>query len=230
MTPEALQDRNREREFRVDTNSASPTDLIPLLTVVSIIVLAAIIPVRYWPAHGCLFVFVFILHSCYRVPLRWLGRRLGLFLPVIAVFAASVSLLNGIRSGGELSASIFVRSAISFFALLWLIRAVPFVRLTNALAYLGVPVMFVSMLQMMQRYFGILWDEQRRMRDARRARSFVPVSRTAEWIGLAQMLGMLLIRALTRAERVHLAMQARGWDGRRPPLGSIHPRQPSDES
>ena len=52
------------------------------------------------------------------------------------------------------------------------------------------------------------------MRTARKARSFRKLSLWEQWRLAAQMLGRLLIRALDRAERVHGAMLARGWDGR----------------
>ena len=52
-----------------------------------------------------------------------------------------------------------------------------------------------------------------KMRSARRARNFGGAGLRYRWATAAQLLGMLLIRAMERAERVHGAMCARGWDG-----------------
>ncbi|MCH8829637.1 MAG: energy-coupling factor transporter transmembrane protein EcfT, partial [Planctomycetes bacterium] len=72
---------------------------------------------------------------------------------------------------------------------------------------------FVAMLSFMYRYFYVLWDELDKMRIARRARSFGDGRLWFRWTTSAQMIGMLLLRALDRADRVHGAMCARGWDG-----------------
>jgi cobalt/nickel transport system permease protein len=58
-----------------------------------------------------------------------------------------------------------------------------------------------------------LWDELRRLRSARDARDFGGGSTVREWTINAQLIGMLLLRAMERAERTHRAMLARGWDG-----------------
>jgi cobalt/nickel transport system permease protein len=66
----------------------------------------------------------------------------------------------------------------------------------------------------MYRYIFVLWDELDKMRVARRARSFGQTGLWFRWKTSAQLIGMLMIRAMSRAERVHGAMCARGWDGR----------------
>jgi len=55
-------------------------------------------------------------------------------------------------------------------------------------------------------------DELGRMAQARRARSFRRTGRL-DWGLLTGLIGVLLLRALERGERVHAAMVARGWDG-----------------
>ena len=89
----------------------------------------------------------------------------------------------------------------------------PFDQLLVTLRRLWVPAIIVAMLSFMYRYIFVLWDELDKMRVARRARSFGGVSLWHRWTSAAQLLGMLLIRAMERAERVHGAMCARGWDG-----------------
>ena len=127
-----------------------------IVFTLSVIFISAVIPVTHWPAHAMLLVIVFVLQTLARIPLSFLARRMSLFLPVVSVFALSIPVTNGFQTGLETAASIFVRSTVSFFVLLWLVRAVPFPQLTAALVACGIPVIFVSMLQMMHRYFGIL--------------------------------------------------------------------------
>ena len=69
------------------------------------------------------------------------------------------------------------------------------------------------MLGFMYRYVFILWDELRRLRNARDARDFGGGSCWRRWSTGAEMIGLLLLRAMERAERTHRAMLARGWDG-----------------
>jgi len=52
------------------------------------------------------------------------------------------------------------------------------------------------------------------MRTARQARTFGSPGLAFRWRIATQLIGMLLVRAMSRAERVHGAMCARGWDGR----------------
>ena len=64
----------------------------------------------------------------------------------------------------------------------------------------------------MYRYIFLLWEELASLRNARDARDFGQSWRQ-RWVMNAQMIGLLLLRAMERAERSHQAMLARGWDG-----------------
>jgi cobalt/nickel transport system permease protein len=89
----------------------------------------------------------------------------------------------------------------------------PFAQLLVTLRRLRVPAVFVAILAFMYRYVFVIWDELDRLRTARKARSMGRTSLLFRWKSLAAMLGMLLIRSLTRAERIHGAMVSRGWTG-----------------
>ena len=64
----------------------------------------------------------------------------------------------------------------------------------------------------MDRYIYVLTDELDRMRKARTARTFRGSGRL-DYAILTSLLGVLLLRAWERGDRVHAAMAARGWDG-----------------
>jgi cobalt/nickel transport system permease protein len=110
--------------------------------------------------------------------------------------------------------AIVFRSLLAFLALIWLVNVMPFDQLLFTLRRLWVPEILIAMLAFMYRYVFVLWDELDRMRVARRARTFGDGALWLRWKASAQLIGMLLIRAMERAERVHGAMCARGWDGR----------------
>ena len=88
-----------------------------------------------------------------------------------------------------------------------------------ALRWFRVPGLLVAVMEMMYRYVFLLGAEARRMLAARRSRSAAlagirpggSVSWRANVTG--QMAGSLFVRTLNRAERVHMAMVARGYDG-----------------
>jgi cobalt/nickel transport system permease protein len=64
----------------------------------------------------------------------------------------------------------------------------------------------------MDRYRHVLLEELERMATARRARTFDRRS-ALSWVLLTGLIGMLFLRTIERAERVHGAMVARGWQG-----------------
>lgn len=92
------------------------------------------------------------------------------------------------------------------------------VRLGRALAGLGAPLRFVHLFLFVVRYVALFDAELRRLREAMRARGFVARSGRHGWRTFGNLAGMLLVRALDRAERVDEAMRCRGFAGRLPLL------------
>ena len=94
-----------------------------------------------------------------------------------------------------------------------LIVTTPFPAILTALARLRLPSTLVSILAFMYRYLFVLLDELARMRRAKLSRTFQSHWRT-ELVLVAQLAGLLFVRAFERAERVYAAKHARGWNGR----------------
>lgn len=88
--------------------------------------------------------------------------------------------------------------------------------LGRALAGLGLPEPLVRLFIATARYIGVIGAEARRLRDAMRARGFRPRSNLHTWRSYGYLVGMLLVRALDRADRVEDAMRLRGFTGRYP--------------
>jgi cobalt/nickel transport system permease protein len=172
------------------------------------------IPPEHWPAHGALLCVLFAAMSLACMPFRFVARRLGGFLAVAIFFAISVPLSQGFRGGWVIFAGILFRATESFLAGLWLVNVIPFDQLLATLSRCGVPNVLIAILAFMYRFLFVLWDELERMRIARQARTFQRGGFLFRWQTGTHLIGMLLIRALSRSERVYGAMCARGWDGR----------------
>jgi cobalt/nickel transport system permease protein len=82
----------------------------------------------------------------------------------------------------------------------------------GGLTYLRLPGSMVETIALSLRYFYLLREESQRMLRARQARS---AGRRGPWLWRLRthgsFLGNLLLRSLSRSERVFLAMQARGY-------------------
>jgi cobalt/nickel transport system permease protein len=186
---------------------------LKIVLTLAVILAVALVPISAWPVQGCLGCLIFAAHSVAGIPLAYLLRRLMLFLPFVLCIAVAVPMSNGFSSGWDVAATVVMRSVLSFLAGLWLVNVTPFGSLLAGLRGLGMPRVFASMLAFMYRYVFVLFEELARMRTAQRARSFGPRPLWQEWKCTGYLLGGLLIRALTRAERIHDAMCARGWRG-----------------
>ena len=184
-----------------------------VLLALSAILIASVIPFEHWPALGLLLVTVFAGLSLTDVSIGYLIRRVTLLIPMMLAFGISVPLTQSkAEAGWSWTIALWLRCLVSFLSGLWLIRVLPFTELLPALIRWKVPKVLVAMLAFMYRYIFLLWEELASLRNARDARDFGQSWRQ-RWVMNAQMIGLLLLRAMERAERSHQAMLARGWDG-----------------
>ena len=142
--------------------------------------------------------------------LRWAG-----FLVLVGFLAVMIAPGLPDRSRHGLAAvilTILAKNSLAFLAMLLLAAVTPWRLLIRAMHRLGVPRVLVATLLFMERYLHVLADELGRMTTARRARTFRP-GNVLSWTLLTSMIAMLFLRSFERAERVHDAMIARGWDG-----------------
>jgi len=99
-------------------------------------------------------------------------------------------------------------------ALLALVGTLEAPQLGHALHRLGVSEKLVHILMFTVRYLDVLRAEYQRLRLAMKARAFEPRSGLHTWRTYGYLVGMLLVRSLERAERIHQAMKCRGFTGR----------------
>jgi cobalt/nickel transport system permease protein len=115
-------------------------------------------------------------------------------------------------SGGWISCiSILARSALTVGSAVILIASTGFMSVCHALDRLGMPRVFTVQLLFLYRYIFVLTEEAARTARARELRSFGRKGMGINSYG--SIIGHLLIRTWSRAERIHMAMLARGFSG-----------------
>lgn len=199
---------------RIDPRIKLLTTLIFIVTVASF---------DKYSVSGLLpfFAFPLVLILGGRLPARFLLSKLLLVAP----FAVMIGIFNPLLdqqtllqigswniSGGWISfLSILLRFSLTISAALILIATCSFPGICMALEKLGAPRIFSVQLLLLYRYLFVLVEEAIRLVRARALRSF-----NGRGLGIkvyGQMLSHLLLRTLDRAQRIHLAMLCRGFDG-----------------
>jgi len=207
---------------RLDARAKVLVTIAFILSVMSFdrYALAALLPFFLYPA---------VILALGNLPPDYLARKIALVLP----FALAVGLLNplfdrevmvrlgpfGISGGWVSCASIVVRAVLTVGAALLLVCVTGFPEICRALGRLGVPQAFTVQLLFLYRYIFVLAEEGARSSRAREIRSFGGKGRGIASYG--SLAGHLLLRTWMRADRIHMAMLARGF------TGEIHSRKPS---
>ncbi len=144
----------------------------------------------------------------------YFASRLFAFAVPLSLVALTIPLSHGAH-GWEKMAGVLTKGMISFTVVLVLVYTTPFARLLRALRQCGAPQLLVAILAAMHRYLFVLVEELERMRRAQYARTFDCPRRLSPVTvsNGVRAVAMLFVRCSERAERVHAAMLARGFDG-----------------
>lgn len=204
---------------RLDPRAKVFTSLVFLVLVISFgkHEVSALIP---------FFIFPVALIAQGNIPVAYLLRKILLVAPFALLIGVFNPLLDRdplmqlgpfLISGGWVSfASIMLRCLLTVGVALVLIATTGFNSVCMALEKMGVPRIFVVQLLFLYRYLFVLADEASRMVRARALRCFS--GRGMEVKVFGSLAGHLLLRTLDRAQRIHLAMMCRGFDGTIPIL------------
>ena len=197
----------------MQTETAAPTLLhgataaLKLPVALVLIVVVALLPRRpdlvyAWPA--ALVLGLFFLG---RVSLMFALKRL-LILEFFILSLGLLALLN--PAGRPVFLSAFIKSNLCVMIMIVLAWTTPFPDLIGVLRQWRLPPVMLSTLALMHRYLPVLVAESGRMQRARASRTFSPRRRLA-WKNVSEIIGQLFVRGTERAERIYLAMCARGW-------------------
>jgi cobalt/nickel transport system permease protein len=186
-----------------------------LIAALAFILIVIATPIGWWTALGSEGLFLAFIVGVAGIPPRELGRRWLAFFVLVGFLTLMVAPASPARARfGFLAVALTIlfKNSLALFTMLVLSGTTPFHRLLAAMRKMGVPAILVATLQFMERYRHVLITELDRMATARRARVFHRRDSLA-WSLLTGLIGQLFLRTFERAERVHGAMLARGWDG-----------------
>ena len=142
-----------------------------------------------------------------RMPLVYAVRRLF----VAEFFILGIAFLALVAPASTpIFLSTLLKSNLCVFTMLLLTWTTPFQDVLQELRRLRFPPVMLTTLALMYRYLPVLAEESRRMSRARASRTFSR-RRFAAWQNLSLIIGQLFVRSADRAERIYLAMCARGW-------------------
>ncbi|HWF07077.1 MAG TPA: energy-coupling factor transporter transmembrane component T [Bryobacteraceae bacterium] len=164
-------------------------------------------PIAVWPLFSALLV-VAILAA--RLPVFALLKTAAAVLP----FALCFAIVTAIAGDRRLAAQLVLRSYLSALAALWLVATTPVPELIAGLEWLRAPRFLLQVMQFLYRYLIVLMEEAAVMAQARAARA--GTLRALHFRQAAGAAGVLFARSYSRAEAIHRAMLARGFDGRLP--------------
>ena len=160
------------------------------------------------------------------LPLKEVARRLTvinvfnilLFLVLPFTFEGAPAFLLGplacTREGLLLAARISIKSNAILMVFIALIATMSIATLGHALNRLHMPQKIVYLMLIAYRYVFVLEQEYQRLSTAIRVRGFVPGTNMHTYKTYAYLFGMLLVRALERADRVYQSMLCRGFKGK----------------
>ena len=199
---------------RLDPRAKVLTTVIFIICVVSFgrYEISAMLPFLIYPV---------VLMTVGDLPGGYLLRKILIVIP----FALVIGIFNPVFDrqvimqfgtfeiwGGWISCiSILMRALLTTSVALILIAVTGFPATCEALEKLGMPKVFAVQLLFLYRYIFVLTDESVRTSRARQLRTF-----GRQGLGIRQfgaIIGHLLLRTWSRAERIHMAMLARGFSG-----------------
>ncbi|HLK50672.1 MAG TPA: energy-coupling factor transporter transmembrane component T [Bryobacteraceae bacterium] len=147
-----------------------------------------------------------------RLPLWAVIERAALVLPFSLVFAI-ISWAAGDPARGL---SLLAKSYLSALAVLLVVATTPLPSLLSGLEQAGVPRFLLLVGQFLYRYLFVIVEEAQCMRAAAAARAGSArawLAGTARFGAAAGALAVLFARSYGRAEHIHRAMLARGFQG-----------------
>lgn len=192
------------------------------LIVLLLFVLFVISVNKYDITAGIIYaVFPVMLITAGRLPILPILKRLALISPFVLVMAGANPLLDTapyiridtivISSGMVSGIVILIKSLVTISAVLAFTLCVPFYRICEVLRDFRTPNVFVTQLVLLYRYSFLLVEEAMAMQKARNLRSFGKKGK--DLFTTAKLIGSLLLRTNSKAERIYRGMIARGFNG-----------------
>jgi cobalt/nickel transport system permease protein len=161
-----------------------------------------------------------------RVPMAFALRRVLAMSPFVLMLCLASPWYDSSRhlveigsrrfeiSGGVLTAvSIAMKFVLGLLALTAMACVTPFALLLEAMRRLHVPRLLAMQLGFVYRYVFVLSDEAMRIRRGRDFRGAANAPALRRLAAVGGIVGALFVRTLERSDRIHAAMNARGYRG-----------------
>ncbi len=154
-----------------------------------------------------------------RLPLGGVLARAAVVLP----FSATFAVINWLAGDAQRAVSLVAKSYLSAMAVLLVVATTPLERFVRSMEALGAPRLIALVIQFLYRYLFVVSEQAQHMRVAAACRA---PERRLRFRAAAGAVGVLFARSYARAEGIHRAMLARGFEGRFPAVALARPRWP----
>jgi cobalt/nickel transport system permease protein len=192
-----------------------------LIGLAGVTLVAVSTPLSAWPAYAACALALATVAVLGRVPVRTLWSRAKVVLPLVLFVAVFVPFVREgepvdlgpvtvSREGLETFATVGAKAILGTLSAVLLGATTSFPDVLHALERLKAPKLLVLIAAFMYRYLFTIVDEVQRMRAALAARGYAP-RHALQAAAIGRVATALFLRTYERAERVHLAMLARGW-------------------
>jgi cobalt/nickel transport system permease protein len=190
---------------------------IKIVALLAFLVCVATLPaVDSWATAGfVMFLAAGLLLS--KLPVGGVLLRAGVVLP----FSGTFALISALSGDPARAATVLVKSYLSALAVLLVVGSTPLPELLRGFEKLGAPRMVTLVVQFLYRYLFVISEQGQHMRQAARCRGQLKSRRKMRRKGFQAAAGALAVlfgRSYQRAESIHRAMLARGFEGRFHPL------------
>ncbi len=152
-----------------------------------------------------IFIFLIAISAVVGLSLRRIAGRIWLFTLFSFIVVLPISLSNPMYL-----ATFTMRVATSLVAIQMLVMTTSFAEICSALHSFRVPAVFVSALWLAYRYAVLMFRELLSILLARESRRVSKGSHMDVWRKGSEAVGLFFLRSFEKAEKVQLAMEARG--------------------
>ena len=167
-----------------------------------------------WPVWAACAGTLLVAAAVARVSVRTIWRRARIVAPALVLVALFPHTFVEVAP----------KAAIGTLSAVVLGATTSFPDVLHALERLRAPKLLVLIATFMYRYLFTILDEVARMRSALAARGYAP-RHALQAAAIGRVATALFLRTYERAERVHLAMLARGWSQTMPRLNVLRFRR-----
>jgi cobalt/nickel transport system permease protein len=199
-----------------------------LLAFAGITITAVSAPLTAWPAYAACGLALAVIAVLARVRAATLWSRAKVVLPLVLFVAVFVPFVRagdpvdlGVVTVSEQGLATFAtvgaKAILGTLSAVLLSATTSFPDVLHALERLRAPRLLVLIAAFMYRYLFVIVEEVTRMRAALAARGYAP-RHALQAAAIGRVATALFLRTYERAERVHLAMLARGWSQAMPRL------------